>query len=371
VTLTGLCGLTDARTEEPPQSQSSVPERSGSKEALPVAPKASWVGLASLAGDWKKEPIVVRTYNVGKALERIAAIEPNENTRTILFWTVVMLLKGSTGRALEPNDPQWNKEHVTVDGMQLTVRAPLSVHFELARSIKAWEQAGLSQILVAPRVIFEDCGPASRMFTGLDEKMTVLEGKKVVDLLKAAETDHSSTPIIGPNITTLNGQRASFACAIPGSSTTGTPDAIQLTWRAVHDRDLKGIRIEGDLNVAMPAEDQPNIIRKIQAHIEGDHPRTRKTVAYDYIYLAPADLPVASGTPISPSDAATAAGHSNSRGRGSSMRRSFTIDLQDGQGMLLGTFPTRDAKRCLYVLLTARHIWPPLPPGSPAPPAAK
>jgi outer membrane protein insertion porin family len=37
-------------------------------------------------------------------------------------------------------------------------------------------------------------------------------------------------------------------------------------------------------------EDRPYVIRKIQAHVEGDHPRTRKTVAYDYIALAPGDL---------------------------------------------------------------------------------
>jgi outer membrane protein insertion porin family len=36
-------------------------------------------------------------------------------------------------------------------------------------------------------------------------------------------------------------------------------------------------------------EDRPYVIRKILAHIEGDHPRTRKTVAYDYIGLAPGD----------------------------------------------------------------------------------
>ncbi len=37
-------------------------------------------------------------------------------------------------------------------------------------------------------------------------------------------------------------------------------------------------------------EDRPYVIRKILAHIEGDHPRTRKTVAYDYMNLAPGDL---------------------------------------------------------------------------------
>jgi len=37
-------------------------------------------------------------------------------------------------------------------------------------------------------------------------------------------------------------------------------------------------------------EDRPYVIRKITAHIEGDHPRTRKTVVYDYLNLAPGDL---------------------------------------------------------------------------------
>jgi beta-lactamase regulating signal transducer with metallopeptidase domain len=373
VTLTGLCGLTDASPEDPPLSQSAVPEPSGSKEAPPVAPDASWVGSAFLAGDWKNAKIVARSYDVGKAIERINAIEPNEKTRTIVYGTVVMLLKGSAGRYLElANDRQWEKDHVTLDGDRLTVQAPLRVQDELARNIEAWKQAGLSQIVVGLRLIFEDRGPASRVFTGMDERMIVLKGKRVLELLTSTNADRSSAAISGPNVTTLNGQQASFACAIPGSSTTGTPSEIHITWRAVHDRDLKGIRIEGDLSVAIPAEDRPDIIRKIQVHIKGDHPGTRKTVTYDYVYVAPGDLAVPSGSPTSPSEAATAARHSetNSRDRGSSMRRGFSVDLQDGQGMLLRGVATRDSKRCFYVLLTARHIWPPLP-NQPAPPAAK
>jgi bla regulator protein blaR1 len=85
VTLTGLCGLTDANPEETPHSQSSVAEPSGSEGTPPVAPDASWVGFASLADDWKNTKIVARTYNVDKAIERINAIEPNENTRTIVY----------------------------------------------------------------------------------------------------------------------------------------------------------------------------------------------------------------------------------------------------------------------------------------------
>jgi outer membrane protein insertion porin family len=37
-------------------------------------------------------------------------------------------------------------------------------------------------------------------------------------------------------------------------------------------------------------EDRPYVIRKIWAHIEGDHPRTKRSVAEDYIGLAPGDL---------------------------------------------------------------------------------
>jgi outer membrane protein insertion porin family len=37
-------------------------------------------------------------------------------------------------------------------------------------------------------------------------------------------------------------------------------------------------------------EDKIYTIRKITVHIEGDHPRTRKTVAYDFIGLAPGDF---------------------------------------------------------------------------------
>lgn len=64
---------------------------------VPLAGDSSF-GVAVFNCDWQIEPSVIRTYDVGKAIERIAAVEPHEKTRAgrLLYWTAVSIIKGST-----------------------------------------------------------------------------------------------------------------------------------------------------------------------------------------------------------------------------------------------------------------------------------
>ncbi|HEV7999668.1 MAG TPA: hypothetical protein VGP63_07300 [Planctomycetaceae bacterium] len=305
---------------------------------VPLAGDSSF-GVAGFKCDWQAEPTVTRTYDVAKAIERIAAVEPKEKARAdlSLYWVAVHIIKGSTGRYGElTNDRKWEKEHLTLDGGRLTVLAPLKAQAELARNIRAWEQAGLSQISVGARLIFGR-DPESKMFLGMDNRMVVISDQQALDLTKATESNVSM--IDSPRVTTFSGQQITFVYPSSGRSAlepankgldaktsreTIPGDEIKLTWRAIENRDLTRIRLEGSLEVG----------------------------AADAVTSATSKPPT-SGNPPTPGGHPDVNGHRRER-----QQLSFGADLPDGQAMLPVRIPTRDGKRCFYVLLTARRVIP-------------
>ncbi|HET6327339.1 MAG TPA: hypothetical protein VFG04_21840 [Planctomycetaceae bacterium] len=304
---------------------------------VPLAGDSSF-GVAVFNCDWQIEPSVIRTYDVGKAIERIAAVEPPEKTRAgrLLYWTAVSLIKGSTARYAElANDRKWDKDHLTLEGVRLTVLAPLKVQAELARNIRAWEQAGLSQISVGARLIFQEREPASKMFLGTDNRMVVINDQQALDLTRATEGDVST--FFSPKVTTFSGQQVTFVCPL-GRSVLGPAnqavdakqsretipgDEIKLTWRAIENHDLTRIRLEGSVEVGTATS--------------------------------------ATSTPTAAGNAPTPAGHPDVDGHPRERKQlSFNADLPDGQAMLSVRIPTRDGKRSFYVVLTVRRLIPPL-----------
>jgi hypothetical protein len=317
---------------------------------VPLAGDSSF-GVALFKCDWQNEPTVIRTYDVGKAIERIAVVEPKEKTRAglLLYWTAVSIIKGSTGRYGElASDQKWEKDHLTLDGVRLTVLAPLKVQAELASNIRAWEQAGLAQISVGARLIFQEGDPASKMFLGMDNRMVVISDQQALDLTKATEGNVST--IDSPRVTIFSGQQATFVCPL-GRSALGPAnkavdakesretipgDEIKLTWRAIENRDLTRIRLEGSLEVG----------------------------AADAAPSATTTSPASSNSPT-PGGHPEVNGHQRER-----QQLSFRADLPDGQAMIPVRIPARDGKRCFYVLLTAQRGIPPLQTETAGPPAA-
>ncbi len=289
-------------------------------------------GVSVLRCDWQIEPIVTRGYDVAKAVERIAAVDPKEQGRAdqSLYRVAVLIVKGSTGRFQElANDPKWEQEHLKLDGFRLTVVAPPQVQAELAGNIRAWELAGLSQISVEVGLIFREDARESKMFLDTDNRMVVISDQQALDLTK--EPLGKLSRMYSPRVTTFSGQQATFVCPVNLSAlglANKAPDAkdsgetasrgqLKVTWRAIENHDLTKIRLEGTVRVG--AADSGNH-SKLDAHPGGD-------------------------------------GQTRERWR----QFGFNAELADSQATLPVRIPTGDAKRSFFVLLSARRVVPPLP----------
>jgi hypothetical protein len=291
--------------------------------------------------DWKTEPTVIRTYDIAKAVERIAAVDPEDTSRAdlSLYWTAVSIIKGSTGRCRElVNDRQWEKDHLTLDRVRLTIVAPAKVQDEFAKTLRAWEQGGLAQIAVGTQLIFDASDPPSKMFLVKCDRMVVVNDQQADELIEAA----GRRKFYFPKITTFNGQQATLVQSLLRESARGTDkDAlteIKLTWRAIENGDLTKMRLEGSLEVST---------------------------------VGVATSAISSNEPAELIKRLSAGGDANVDGRQNERRHqlSFRADLPDGHAVLPVRVPTRDGKQCFYLLITARRIAPPLPVG-PGPPAA-
>ena len=97
-------------------------------------------------------PIVVRTYNIQSAIDRIAGDLPNRTeAEAILRWEVRDLLNATESAAKTDAD----REHpwFQISGDELKVGASAGVHQELGIRLAAWKQGGLAQVAVECRII--------------------------------------------------------------------------------------------------------------------------------------------------------------------------------------------------------------------------
>jgi Flp pilus assembly secretin CpaC len=286
-----------------------------------------------------------------------------------MYWTVVALLKGSTGRPQElANDRQWEKDHVTLAGNTLTVRAPLKVHAELARNVAAWEQSGLSQIVVWTRLISDDRDIASTIGVSwryleastddrepelpsrtnaempvvranasvnddLPVAVAVLNERQVTALVRAAQSNKRMNPFGSPKVTLFNGQRFSFlngtqrpfVIGIEGASagerrpkTAMIDEGVKTTWRATASRDLQKVQLEGGVELC-----HVDAVRTASTALRGE------TTTIQIPRLTRRRIDVAS-------------------------------ELQDGQTLLIGCIPADEQTKFLYLLVTPRCIVMPL-----------
>jgi hypothetical protein len=281
--------------------------------------------------DWKTEPTVIRTYDVAKAVERIAAVDPEEKSRAgqSLYWTAVLIIKGSTGHYDKlANDRRWEKDHLTLDGDRLTIVAPSKVQDEFARIIRAWEQSGLAQIAVGAQLIFDARDPPSRMFLGMGDRMVVVNDQQAHELIKGT----GRSMIYLPKITIFNGQQFTFAFRSPKVPARGRDDValtdFKLTWRAIESRNLTRTRLEGSLEVTLAGDGTSAIPFNQQAE------------------------PIKRPSTVGDAD-------DEGRQNDAHHRLRFKADLPDGEAMLPVRVPTPDGKRCFYLVVTAQRITPP------------
>ena len=354
IALTAVCGLTDAGTPAPTPQSDWLP---------PVRDWNHWDGVAETA---MGEP-ETRTYDVAKALQRIADDERTIDAAGPLKWQIVSLLGGYERDPIHPTTTKIKphyEEKVSIDGTTLKVDAPPEVHAEIERNLRAWEQGGMAQICVETRFItderdiasalgiswhyleaceddrdetasFEsdDGAPVVRAKAAVCDYLPItvasLTSEKAKQFVGAAQQRRRANLVQAPKLTLINGQRASMFDVtqtpfVVGLQRAGkgeqrarvevVDEGIKLRLRATQDGDSSKIRLEARAELSEISE-----VRTASTLLAGE--------------------PVTLQLP-----------------RVKRCRIDVSSDIPDGDSLLVGCIPTYEQKRFFYVLLTVRNL---------------
>jgi bla regulator protein blaR1 len=226
VGMVGICGLTDARTRDTSLELSS-----------------DWLPIADRYGDNSHAtpeiypgPPVTRTYNIEKALDRIAAVSStNDDAQKHVYHLLTHIVRSSTGHYQAVTN-EWAQQHFRIDGATLTVDAPLDVQAEIVRNLAAWEQSGLGQICVETRIITDERDIASAFgiswqyleaFSADREEDVPSKAKIGMPVVRAKAVVDESLPIA---VATLNGQQAfALVQAVQGQRRANVLQAPKVT----------------------------------------------------------------------------------------------------------------------------------------------
>ena len=354
VGMVAICGLTDASSPETP------PER-----------PSDWLPPSVRYGTYRDEapqidsgPSVTRTYDIEKALDRIAADErTKDDARKSAYGLLTHILRSSTGQ-YQTLTNEWAQERFTIDGTTLTVNAPLDVQASIHTSLRAWEQSGLGQICVETRIISDERDLASAFgiswqyleaFSADREEdfpskaeagMPVVRAKAAVDdflpiavatlngqqefaLVQASQRNRRANVISAPKVTLFNGQLASifdrtqtpFVIGIQGDIAGVQQPKIavidqgtKLTLRAIRSSDAKKVQLEA--RVEMSHIDD---VREASMMLRGE----------------PTTIQIP---------------------RVKRYRIDVSSEVEDDQSLLIGCIPTYERKQFLYVLLSVKNL---------------
>jgi beta-lactamase regulating signal transducer with metallopeptidase domain len=343
VGVVSVCGLTDASTPEPPPDRSTV-----------------WESRPSHVWDWDAAPRVARSYDLEKALTRIAVdARTKDQARVELTSLLTFLLKGINGK--DPELASW----LSLAGRTLTLTAPANVQAEAARLLNAWEQAGQGQICAELRLITDERDIAStigvawryldafasdraadlsaeaksgtplvraRASVGenLPVAVAVLDARQVQALTQAVQGLRWASTSQSMKATTFNGQPASLFNGtqrpfVVGTqaATAGAPqpkialvdEGLQLTYRATQTSTAKQVQLEAQVELS-----EIGAVRTAAMLLPGE-PQSIQ-------------LP-----------------------RVTRSRIDVSTEVREGQTLLIGCVPTQQQQEFHYVLLTVHHVW--------------
>jgi hypothetical protein len=360
VALVAACGLTDASVPEP------APDHTF--DWLPRAGH-DWNGGWAKPGPAQKidlGPLVIRTYDIEKALKRIAEGERMEEAAHLeLKSLAVQIVAGAEGRydALA-NDPQWVKENVSIDGATLTVKASLKAHAEIARNLAAWEQSGLAQICVETRFISgpEDIASALGISwryleafsdeadevapAGVKPGMPVVRAKAAVEdylpiavvslheqqahaLVQTAQNNQRTNLLQAPKVTLFNGQRAMVL------DQTQTPFVVGIQDTLSGAQDPKIAVIDEGTKLSLRTILSPDAATvQLEARIElSEIKGVGKVATIVHGETTTIQIP-----------------------RVKRCRIDVSSEIPDGQSLLIGCIPSYEQKEFFYILLTPRIL---------------
>ncbi len=334
-------------------------------------PDADWHWVTENYDNWSLEienpkdtsPTITRMYSVEKVLSRISrGGKPDDNALNELKLQLIFTLNAAMWRGASPS-PEWAEKQFRVDKTTLALEATERVHAEIAKNLAAWEQSGWGQTSMETKFIRYEGDLAGKLGLSWQSLITVSSESQENDLLESGLAfaqarasmedylpvgltklndaqvralmdrvtgDNQTWVMQAPKITAFNGQKVSCLGskrhAFPIGAQEGglekkmTPtlthidEGFRLTFRAVQSADRRKVRLESRVDLNHIEE-----VRSVSTRV-GNEP----------VHL---QIP-----------------------RMSRRRVAVASDLEDGQSLLIGCFPSREQKAFLYVLLTPRVI---------------
>lgn len=378
--LTAASGLTDARSSAP---QNVHNLRRNNNEPLTVAEWMSQprVGRATDAPNkvdpteaglkrLHMGPVVKKTYDVARSLQRLAIEEPRFESTTLLGHLVSLVLNVPPQKsyASAPTTlPRLrdSSRGFSIDGSQLHFRAPAAMHDELAVALAAWNDVGIGQISIETRVIqsqrdvaaelglvWQHFGATTREFNAVEE-LGSLEGKSIIRGSTAVE---HHAPI---TMTTLNeAQTLAFMEAVQGDRRTNVwqhPKVTVFNGQTATLADCtKRPFVTGVYYIAGAPGYEGAHQPKIEVVKEGTKIRIRATQSVDLKHV---DLTARIQSSVIEEVLTASTVH-----RGGTVtienprvqRRDVELDAEvpDGGSLLVGCLPTSDEEEFFYVLFT-------------------
>jgi bla regulator protein blaR1 len=346
-----------------------------SAPTLPTEPVLDWFSRAGNGVAWGSPitptvvgPNVIRTYEVGKALQRIAAdLRAADRAPAELKSQAIFVLQCSTGHYQEATkDPRW-PQSVTLAGTKLTVKAPLGAQEEFAKNLSAWEQGGLSQICVGVRFVTlerdiasmagiswddleafsadreEDMPaeigtgrPVVRAKVFVDDYVPIsvakLNARQATALEKVVHRDRRASSFYGPKVTLFNGQKGAIFNGAERSFVVGVEndgsglsrpkiarvnEGVKISFRAIRRGDGKKAQLSGRVALCEIGD-----VRTASTPLRGK----LTTIQVPRVKRCSLDL---------------------------------SSELQEGESLLIAYLPTYEQKRFRYLLLTVHGIWSP------------
>ncbi|MCA9007678.1 MAG: hypothetical protein KDA70_20575, partial [Planctomycetaceae bacterium] len=206
--------------------------------------------ILSTPDDESLEPLFLRIYQVNKVIGRISEERMlSEEQAYEYLMTHVKYLLEIQNQKYQPDEKLPKQALAEFDGQnRLVVNAPDSLHEELSRQLRAWEQSGCGQITfanihmetasdVAAQTDIEWTGlagfqnttpvprqpqldktnpvPVVQASAAVEEyfpiSVAVINEKQEFNLIQAAQSDENSHCSFNPKVTLFNGQKASIA----------------------------------------------------------------------------------------------------------------------------------------------------------------
>ncbi|QDU05811.1 Regulatory protein BlaR1 [Gimesia chilikensis] len=242
ITLCAATGLADVNDSTAQQQQQGGYERQPNWSAeLPLSEPVSNTTF---------EPLYTQKIQVEKVIEKISEERSisQEQARQYLL-THVNYLQEIQNRKYMPFGKPLKQTHAKYDKkIRLVVHAPNSLHEELSRQLRAWEQSGCGQIMFA-NILLETASDVTAQtdieWTGLADfhnttpaptqlqldktnprpvvqasaaveeyfpiSVAVVNEQQEFKLIQAAQSDEKSQCAFNPKVTLFNGQKASIA----------------------------------------------------------------------------------------------------------------------------------------------------------------